>query len=153
MLKTFEGEQIVSSSDNGYVTLTTHRISMESKEFGRSYYIAIFLEDISSIQMHYRSFMTALWIGIFAFTGSIYTFFMNTGNYDDQMFAKVLLFAAIISVAIWLFSKRRIVSIYPNGGKPMEFLANQMSHESIQSFLAQVQLTKAQRIYDLYKVN
>jgi len=153
MLTTFAGEQIVSSSDNGYVTLTTHRISMESKEFGRSYYIAIFLEDISSIQMHYRSFMIALWVGLLAFAGGIYTLFTNTDNDSDHMPTKVLLLAGIVSVAIWLFSKRRIVSIYPNGGKAMEFLANQMSHESMQSFLEQVQLTKAQRVYDLYKKN
>lgn len=59
------GESILSYSDNGLLTLTTHRVRYMNRGWGRANFISIFLEKISPVQITYRSYPVLLSIGIF----------------------------------------------------------------------------------------
>jgi len=49
------GESILSYSDNGLLTLTTHRLRYMNKVWGQANFISIMLEKVSSVEITYLS--------------------------------------------------------------------------------------------------
>lgn len=68
----FEGERLISESDDNVVTLTSHRLRYEASSKGSGHVVSIALEKISSIEIHYKSWILILFLGIlFAAAGMV----------------------------------------------------------------------------------
>jgi hypothetical protein len=144
----FSNEHVISSSNGGKIILTDQRIHMNETEWGKSYKITLALEDISSIEYLYKS--NILWLvlaGIsLLFAGATYI----NGDSSQQGISVYGFAGALLFFIFWVFSKKQMVSITPNGGKSLQFMTENMKEDVVEEFLYKVQLTKAQRIYSLY---
>ena len=149
-MKLFPKEHEILSSNENKIILTNHRIQMNDKEWGRSNSITIFLEDISSMQTLYKSNILWLILGALCLLFSVYSFLTLEQYYGDTSPIKIAFVLGLIFLALWWFSKRHIISIHSDGGKPLEFLVNRMSDSQIEDFIDKVQLAKAQRINELF---
>jgi hypothetical protein len=66
-------EEILVSSNQDKVILTNQRIHLSDSEWGKSYQITIFLEDISSIEMLYKSNPLLLVLAAVCFLVGLFT--------------------------------------------------------------------------------
>ncbi|HTM91772.1 MAG TPA: hypothetical protein VL095_05110, partial [Flavisolibacter sp.] len=57
-------EIILTQSDNGQITLTTHRLRYDNAAFSKAKIVSIMLENISSIEVDYKSWFLMLILGI-----------------------------------------------------------------------------------------
>lgn len=148
-MKLFDGEQKITTSTN--VMLTNYRVSVTSKEWwGESYTIYLFLEDISSIQILFKSTITLLLLGCGFFLAGLLLSLQSSG-YGSPSPTPLFVFG-IILVAIWWFSKRHIISVTPDGGKALEIMIKNLPSTDIEKFLHDLQEAKFHRLNDLNKV-
>jgi len=135
-------EEEIVSSNGGKVILTNQRICMNDTDWGQSYSITIFLEDISSVEMRYTSKVVFIILGVVAALLCSYMYFNdNEGNP-----AGGCLIATIIFFLLYWFTRKQIVSITSNGGKALNFEAASLPEYEVLNFLAKVQEAKLQRV-------
>lgn len=136
----FPGEELLVRSNNERIILTTHRIELSSKEWGTSYRNTIFLEDISSIEIRYTSFILALLLGILLITGGL----IWSSQAEITPF-NVSSIAGGFSILVYFLSRRHVVSISPNGGRAINFEIGSMSNLDLEEFIDKIQLAKLAR--------
>ena len=145
-----ELEVVTSNEDK--IVLTNKRIQMTQKDWGRSYKISIFLEDISSTQVIYKSNILWLILSILSLLYFAITLMQNDRfGYSDKTSMQVSFVIGIIFLALYWFSRRHVISIHSDGGKPLEFMVNRMSDTEIEHFFDKVQLAKDERMQELSK--
>lgn len=141
-MKKLENENVILTSNNDKVILTDHRIHMKVKDWGIDYSIGIFLEDISSIEVKYKSSLILLLAGIISIVGSVLY-----GLSENQSGILVLgLILGLILLAFWWFSRQHIVSISPNGGAKLNFSIQGFEAEKVEDFVWKVSKAKAERV-------
>ena len=130
------------------MVLTNLRIHINEKKLGYSYKNTIFLEDISSIEDKFTSLIIALIVGIFSGTiWLLYLFnFISPQNPNEPNIQFISFGVSILSNLLYWLSRKHIVSISSNGGKPIDFSVNNMNEEMIDDFIFKVQESKKQRI-------
>lgn len=138
-MELFDSEELLVSSNNDRLKLTTHRIQLNNRDWGSSYRIVVFLEDISSIEVKYSSLFIALIVGIFLIIGG---FSLPDLSSD---YTRIFVGVGIFLVFIWILSRRHVVSITPDGGKAVNFEIGRMSSEEVDDFIHKVQLAKLAR--------
>ena len=140
-MKLLKNEEILISSNENKVVLTDHRISMFDEVWGKSYKISMFLEDISSFETHYKSNIFFLIIGVLLSIVGLLTF--AKGGLGGIVFGGIF-------IALWLFSRKHLVTISSKGGKPLNFIVEQMTDDQIEEFVSQVQEAKLKRVNLLF---
>jgi hypothetical protein len=145
-MKLLIDEEILVSSNENSVILTSHRITMRNEVWGKSHNISIFLEDISSIETHYKSNIIFLIIGLlFAFIG---LFMLSKGGGNMATGGFVI---GGIFIAIWWFTRKHLVTISSDGGNALNFVVEGMADNKIDDFVTKVQEAKLKRVNQLYK--
>ncbi len=142
-------EQVIITSDDKKVILSNYRLCSTFKEWGHSSVIFINLEDISSIQSVYKSVVLFLLLAGICGLGGAFVFF-TMHDMEPQGLAAIGI--GLFFLILWFATRKRIISIHPDGGKPLEFEANSMKEAQVLDFLEQVQLAKTNRINTLYKI-
>ena len=144
MMTLFEGEKIVSQSENRLVecTLTTHRICYEYSVWGNSYNQNIALEHITSCENKYSSQIGIL---IFSFLSLIVGFVIET---EISIAIGVGIF--IVFAIIYVLTKQNNIIV----GSPstrMKIDVKGMKREKILNFINLIEQTKHKRIENLRK--
>jgi len=139
-MKLLPNEEKLITSDNNNIVLTNYRIQMTDSEWGQSFSISIFLENISSIEIKYKSSIILLILGAICAIGSIYL--KNPEGF---------IICAILFAAYW-FTRKHIISISSDGGSSLSFLVQGMDDEKINDFVHNVSLAKQTRVNQLYKL-
>lgn len=137
-----EEELIISNEDK--IILTNQRIHMTDKVYGRRYQITIFLEDIGSIQNHYRGDMAYLVPGLVCL-------FIALINVVNLILLAGDITLGIIFLVLWLNSRRRLITISSKGGKSMSIEVEGMSKDQVDDFLFELQRAKLERVHLLYR--
>lgn len=141
-----QNEIKIGSTNDDKIVLTNFRIFQQEQKFGSNYHLSLHLEDISSIEMHYKSSPILLILGIlFSFLG-IYTLLMS--NFQDTLVLAIL-FIGILFLLAWWFTRRFAVSIKPNGGRSLDCFFEATSNEAINSFLNLLEQAKLARVNQL----
>lgn len=135
-------EELILSSNDDNIVLTNQRIEMNTKEWGKSYSIGIFLEDISSIEIKYQSNPILLALAAIVFIGGF-----SIGR-EQSIFAIII---SLIIIAIWYFTKKHVISISSKGGAVMRILIQRMGNQKIAEFLFEIKNAKAKRAILLSK--
>lgn len=146
-MKLLPNESTLVTSNQDKVILTDHRIHMNDKEWGRSYSISIFLENISSIETKYNSLVIFLILGVLAALAGI--FLTIEGLNENGMFLSF-----IVSIALFIFwwlSRRHVISVSSNGGSKLNFEVTKMSDEKIMAFVHNISEAQQKRIQLLQK--
>jgi len=136
-------EEILVSSNQDTVVLTNQRVHHADKEWGRSHQITIFLENISSIEMLYKSNPIFLVVAIFCFLLGFYAMQQtqtNGGNLPTISFV-----VGVVLLAFWFYSRTRQVSISSNGGGKLNFRVDGMKADAVEEFVDKVIHAKAKR--------
>ena len=144
-------EHEIVSSNKSKIILTNQRIQMNEKEWGRSHSITIFLENISSMQKLYKTNIFWIILAGLCLLFSVFSFLTRGDLYYDSSPFTISFVLGLIFLALWWSSRRHIISIHSDGGKPLEFSVKRMPDYFIEDFIDKVQLAKAQRIDELFK--
>lgn len=146
-MKLLPNEETLITSNEDKIVLTNNRIQMNDSVWGQSYKISIFLEDISSIEIKYKSNVLFLFLGVICILGGLY---MGGQSGSEEMIGGLVLGAVLI--AIWWFSRKNIISISSNGGSSLNFLIQGMDEDTINDFIHNVSLAKQKRVNQLAKL-
>ena len=146
-MKRLPNEEEIIQSNADKIMLTNHRIILTDSVWGYSYTNIIFLEDISSIEIKYRSSIIYIFIGIISVLAGV---FLAGRNNSGQ----ILLAGFILGIfmMIWWFSRNLIISISPNGGSSIIFSVSGISDDKINDFIYEVSLAKQKRVNQLHKI-
>jgi len=144
MLALFPGESVVSYADGSGVTLTTHRICIQEKEPGSSYYQDIMLEHITSCKQHTSSNGLLLILSLLTFFIAI-----TAGPARIRDAVAALIIGVVLLLAYFLTRKKQI-TIASNDTK-LNINVPTMNTSSIAGFVDKVQQTKNNRIVVLNK--
>ncbi len=113
-----ENEKVILESDNNQLRLTTHRLRYHETTKSNSDFTFIMLDKISSIELtYYKSSIWLLIIGIIT----------------------IPIIVGIILIIIFFTSKRHVVSVTPDGGKPIIFETKGMKREFLADFIDKVE--------------
>jgi hypothetical protein len=146
-MKLLPNEEQLLTSNEDKIILTNFRIQMTDKEWGQSFNISIFLEDISSIEVKYRSHIILIVLGIICVLGGFYMGGQHGGS--NVMTTGIVLGG--IFFAAWWFTRRHIISISSDGGSSLNFLVTGMGEDTITNFIYKLSLAKFNRINQLQK--
>ena len=144
MLSLFPGEAVVTYSDGGIVTLTTHRICKQEKEWGRSYNQDIMLEHITSCEDRTSSSVALLMIAILAFGLAVLAGVNRSRDFG------IYFIAGIVLLLVYFLTRKKQITIASPSTK-MHINVSGMSTENIAAFVDKVQQTKNTRIVELNK--
>lgn len=142
-MKIIPNEDIIQSSNDNKVVLTTQRVYMTDTVWGNSYNISIFLEDISSIESKYTSRVILIALAMLV---------LILGYVASDRGSGVLVGSLIIAAAFvlaWFMSKKHVISISSDGGASLNFIVTGMSAENINDFIYNVSLAKAAKVKNL----
>lgn len=147
-MKLINNEEITISANSDEVVLTNYRVYQSSKEWGKSFRLSIFLEDISSIETRYQSDIYLIIIGfIIALLGL--TQIGNSPGGGINYIPVIGIVIGVIFLAIWLASRKNIIKISSNGGSALNCQVENMSDEAIEDFIILVLNAKLDRINQL----
>lgn len=134
-------EQKIVQSNDTKVILTNYRIHMNDSTWGQSYFINIFLEDVSTIEVKYKS---NIWLLVVA------AFLIFIGVYLRGTVSSFGIIAGVLFLVLWWFGRKHVVSISSNGGSVLNFIVQGMGDDEIEGFIQKVFLAKHTRVNELY---
>jgi hypothetical protein len=127
------GEQVVMSSDNNILTLTTKRIRYDSALLGSYNLISITLDSVASCGLVTRSFPILLLLAALALIVAF-------SQHDEIQ--SIFFVATIVLVAAYFFTRQSVISIASNGGQSITVPSKGLSRNSIIEFLEAVESEK-----------
>ena len=127
------GEQIVTSSDNDVLVLTTKRVRYDSVVWGKSNLISITLDAVASCGLITRSFPLLLILAAITVVGA----FTQRG---DAIVG--LLFVAVVLVVAYFFTRKAVISVASNGGQTILVPTKGMNRDAIVGFIEAVEREK-----------
>ncbi|MBS1510275.1 MAG: hypothetical protein JST86_05500 [Bacteroidetes bacterium] len=143
MLQLFPDEQLLTQSTDGGVTLTTHRIACEYREWGRSYNQSIMLEHITSCENAYNSYVSLLILGGVCLVGGL----IAAANNGTNAFGIASLLALTLFLVYWLTRSNVVIIASPS--TRMRIKVDRMKRERVLEFINRVEQAKHRRILSL----
>lgn len=147
MISLFKDERILTESNDGLITLTTHRICKEEpKKWGRSYNQNIMLEHITSTENYSISH---LWLYLLAALCVIVGFILIQNENEAGIIG---IFGGIVLVLIYYSSKKNLIIIGSPSTK-MYIKVERMDKNKVLDFINKIEQAKNNRIASLNKSN
>lgn len=142
----FTDEQLITESDNKQITLTSHRVRFNSFSWGHAHIVSIMLEKISSIEVHYNSWVIVLFLGILSVLAGLVG---GAGN-QGQIMVMGLVVGAVL-ILIYFFTRKHVVTIASDGGAKINFATAGMKRDVIVDFINKIEKAKNERAKSLGK--
>jgi len=143
MIQLFPDEQLLTQSSGGEVTLTTHRITYEYVEWGRSYNQSIMLEHITSCENKYNTQVWLIMLGAL----SLVTGLILSSDANRDAFTVSIFVALACSVIYWLTRSNLIIIASPS--TRMYIKVNGMNRDTVLGFINKVEQAKHRRVMQL----
>lgn len=119
-MNAFENEKLILESDNKQIRLTSHRLRYYETPKRNSNFTSIMLDKVSSIELtYYKSSFWILILGILT----------------------IPILLGLILLYIFFTSKRHVISVTPDGGKPIIFETKGMKRDFLDDFIDKVEKT------------
>jgi uncharacterized membrane protein (Fun14 family) len=132
----FPDEKVVVEANDKIVTLTTHRICYEQKEWGKSQNINIMLEHITSSENRYTSNIFFLILGVIGLALGYVRF-------------EVVL-VGVLFLVLYFLSRKNVVYV-SSPSSTIKINVNGMKRERVLEFIDRIEQTKHQRLMSLNK--
>ncbi len=130
----FEGETVLSVSDDKSVILTDKRIRRTVTSLGKLDYMSIPLEKISCVELCYRSWILILVLGILLVGLSVYSLVVNNSD-----IAATAGFAGIFFIVLYFLTRRHLIVIVSDSGTKMNIATRGMKTTKVLGFLDKIQ--------------
>ena len=119
-MNALENEKLIIESGNKQIRLTSHRLRYYETPENNSDFTSIMLDKISSIELtYYKSSIWLLIIGI----------------------VTIPILVGLILIYMFFTSKRHVISVTPDGGKPIIFETKGMKRNFLDDFIDKVEQT------------
>jgi hypothetical protein len=143
-----QNENILTESDNGQITLTTHRLRYDNSVFSKAKIVSIMLENISSIEVDYKSWFLMLILAIIGGAMGVAMSVMGANEQasDLQTAGFIILVFAVIFLLIYLFSRRHVVSVASKGGAKIVFFTKRIGRGSVIEFIDKIEKAQNERV-------
>lgn len=141
------GEENLVTSNQDKLILTSHRIHLTDKQWGRSYQITIFLENIASIENVYKSNLTFLLISALGLLLGLAT----VGREVDEKVSFGSFVAAVIFLILWSNSRKHVVTIASNGGGKLNIPVEGTNEAFVNDFVDKLEAAKGARMNFLFR--
>jgi hypothetical protein len=136
-------EEPIVTSNGSKIVLTNYRILMNDKSWGSAYMISIFLEDVSSIQTKYSSYIVLIILALLSF------------GFGGVLIAEELEQAAglgaiafgVMFILLYFFTRRHM----SNGGVATNFSISGMKNEAVEKFINDVSEAKLKRVQSIHQ--
>ncbi|HYE55516.1 MAG TPA: hypothetical protein VD996_11755 [Chitinophagaceae bacterium] len=140
------GEEQLIASNGGKIILTNLRVYMKEKE-GTGYYVnSIFLEEISSVELRFKSNISLAWLGPVAIMAGL---LLYNNAVVSSWAPGLLILTGVVLLALYFISRKRVVCITSRGGSSLNFDTAKISGEEVEKFMTNVQEAKLKRIHSL----
>ena len=116
----FENEKLILESDNKQIRLTSHRLRYYENSTRNANFTSIMLDKISSIELTY--YKTNIWLLIIGII-------------------TIPIVIGLILIYMFFTSKRHVISVTPDGGKPIVFETKGMERGFLENFIDKVEIT------------
>lgn len=143
MLTLFPDEQILIQSSEGSVTLTTHRICYQYKDWVQSYNQSIMLENITSCENYYNSQVWMLIAAGLCVVGGLTAAASN----DMSLLSAALVIALALALLYWVTSRNFIIISSPS--TQMVIKVTGMKKDQVLKFINNVEQARHKRILAL----
>ena len=143
MLALFPDEQILIQSSEGAVTLTTHRICYQYKDWAQSYNQSIMLEHITSCENYHNRQVWMLIIAGLCVLGGL----IPAASNDTSLLVPTLLLALVLSLLYWFTSRNFIIISSPSTQIIIKVIG--MKTDQVLKFINNVELARHERILAL----
>lgn len=143
MLSLFTDEHTVSQSSDQSVTLTSHRICYESREWGRSYNQNIMLEHITSCENYSRNPYLLLTLGGFCIAVGLPAVI----GFNPPLTAPILALGILLVFFYW-YNRRNLIIVSSPSTK-IRLNVTGMDRLKVLDFINKIEQTKHQRISSL----
>lgn len=139
-------ESVLFFTENGMVTLTTHRVRYNNKIWGQSNFISIMLEKISAVQVLSISY-PLLWIlGALTGVAGLLLATSHNGSHNGGTPEVVIsLFIAFFLIVGYFISRRHVCTITSDGGGKIIFRTENMPTAALIDFVHQIEAAKYKR--------
>jgi len=117
-MEVLENEKLITESGNKQIKLTTHRLRYYESPSRNSNFTSIMLDKISSIELTYRK--SSIWLLILGIL-------------------TIPILIGIILIVVFFTSKKHVVSITPDGGKPIIFETKGLKRDFLEDFIHKVE--------------
>jgi hypothetical protein len=133
------GENYLFQFDFG-CTLTTHRVRYSRSGAGKAEMISIMLENISSVQLHYKSWLLGLILGILGMVGGAAISINGKSNGEEKMISAGLIvsFIGLMLLLLYLTSRKHYITISSKGGSAICFQTKGIMREQVIAFIDKV---------------
>lgn len=131
----FEGEEIITQSDENTIVLTNIRIRYSDIEYSRASIVSIMLEKVSSIEAYFSSNLYLLMFGVLGTLFGVITMYNHTNN----EYSVLALIVGLILIAAYFSSRKYLIVISPDGGSQIRFHAKGMKKETVFDFINKVE--------------
>ncbi|MCX6306490.1 MAG: hypothetical protein NT040_16120 [Bacteroidetes bacterium] len=148
-MKLLPNEENVLTSNEDKIILTNYRVQMTDSLWGQSFNISIFLEDISSIEVKYRSYPFLILLGVLFVLSGSYLGGQHGGS--GAMTGGIVL--GLLFFAAWWFTRKRVISISSDGGSSLNFIVTEMSDDTVADFIYKLSLAKNNRVNQLQRTS
>lgn len=136
------------SVKNGLFTLTDALVGLDGQRRGGTHRMHVFLEDIGSMEYVFKSNWIFLGIGILFGIASLGTI-GQSGFGNIPVFTGPLIIA-LIFLALWWFSRRKILTISSKAGTHLDLLVTHLSSETVQKLEQAILKAKDERMHYLF---
>lgn len=126
-----DNEQIIKQSKNQIVTLSNIRVLYSAKKWGEAHVVSILLNNISSIEIRYKSYLVLV---VLAIISAIITFVLDANFFLGISFSS-------ICIALFLITRKHYLIISSNGGAKINLQIKGMKTNEVLAFLNQVEQT------------
>lgn len=135
----FQGEEIISESENKVISLTTHRIRLNDSSIGSSHLVSIMLDKVSSIEVRYKSWWILLILSILLIIGGLWMGMLNNG---EAMMVGIVV--GLLLGLFYVFSRKHVIVISSDGGTSLNFHTKGMKREKIMEFINKIERAKSE---------
>lgn len=134
----FEGEEILLSSGDKAITLTNKRLRQNESSAGRVHITSIHLEKISSVEIHFKSWILILVLGILLLIGGVIGLIQADKNVSTGAFILGGIF-----IVIYFITRRHLITVASDGGAKINIIAKGMKRENVLDFVNKIENAKS----------
>ena len=139
-LELLNHETVITEANDKTIRLTSHRIIHYKDGYTESKLVSITLEKISSIEVHYKSWLLLLILGILTILAGLMA---GAQRHEDVM--KLGLVVGVGLILAYLGSRKHLLTISSDGGAKIHIETRGMKREAIWRFINQVDAAKDER--------